>query len=283
VRDYKSLPDGRVQDRPGSGALSVFRKEIWGREGISRVWSSTTRADRSSRDASCSVFSDTRTRTRQPMEPFIHQPDGFGEQRVEFARSCRTARLLIVRHWICVARDRRMTEHGHARSSGGFRMAVTWFVFPERPRAELLLIDPYTFTEFEDAMLGILDTPAPPRDLRILIDRRRAARPTSSFVGCMVDFFRAHEAQLAGTRAAVLVSDTVLEALPDLRVGRFRIRTFHDATEAAEWLHPDADRRSTQHRTSVSDQAYRPPSAAARHLSRTSSVRPFARRSRTNT
>ena len=41
-------------------------------------------------------------------------------------------------------------------------MAVTWFVFPERPRAELLLIDPYTFTEFEDAMLDILDAPALP-------------------------------------------------------------------------------------------------------------------------
>ena len=77
---------------------------------------------------------------------------------------------------------------------------------PGRPRAELLLIDPYTFTEFEDAMLAILDAPALSRDLRILIDRRGAARPTSSFVGCMVNFFRAHEAQLAGTRAAVLVT-----------------------------------------------------------------------------
>ena len=72
-------------------------------------------------------------------------------------------------------------------------MAVTWFVFPGRPRAELLLIDPYTFTEFEDAMLDILNAPALSRDLRILIDRRRAALPTSSFVGCMVNFFRAHE------------------------------------------------------------------------------------------
>ena len=119
-------------------------------------------------------------------------------------------------------------------------MAVTWFVFPERPRAELMLIDPYTFTEFEDAMLAILDMPALPQDLRILIDRRSAARPTSSFVGCMVTFFRAHGARLAGTRAAVLVNHSVPEALPDLRVGRFRIRTFLEASEAAQWLHPDA-------------------------------------------
>ena len=162
-------------------------------------------------------------------------------------------------------------------------MAVTWFVYPGRPRAELLLIDPYTFTDFEDAMLDILKAPAQSRDLRIFIDRRRAARPTSSFVGCMVNFFRAHEEELAGIRAAVLVCDSVPEPLSDLRVGRFRIRTFHDATEAAEWLHPDADRVSMRDRAHVSDQTRTPSSVAARQLARSSSVNAFRPRSRTNT
>ena len=130
-------------------------------------------------------------------------------------------------------------------------MAVTWFVFPERPNAELLLIDPYTFTEWEEAMLAVMDMPALPQDLRIIIDRRSAARPTSSFVACMVNFFRAHEARLAGTRAAVLVSKSVTEALPDLRVGRFRIRTFQNAADAAEWLHPDADESADRLRVTV--------------------------------
>jgi hypothetical protein len=120
-------------------------------------------------------------------------------------------------------------------------MPATWFGFPGRPRAELTLIDPYTFTDWEDAMLAVLNTAASPQDLRLLIDRRGAARPSSTFVGYMVNFFRVHEARLAGTRAAVLVSNTVPEALPDLRVGRFRIRTFHDATEAVQWLDPDWD------------------------------------------
>jgi hypothetical protein len=120
-------------------------------------------------------------------------------------------------------------------------MAVTWFVLPERPKAELLLIDPYTFTEFEDAMLATLERSVVPQDFRILIDRRSAARPTSSFVACMVNFFRAHEARLAGTRAAVLISKSVPETLPDLRVGRFRIRAFDDSADAAQWLHPDAE------------------------------------------
>jgi hypothetical protein len=109
------------------------------------------------------------------------------------------------------------------------------------PRPELMLIGPNTFTEFEDGMLGILERSAVPEDFRILIDHRNAARPTSDFVGCMAKFFRAHEARLAGTRAAVLVSNSVPEALPDLRVGRFRIRTFHDAAEAVPWLDPDGD------------------------------------------
>ena len=118
-------------------------------------------------------------------------------------------------------------------------MAVTWSVSPGRSRAELTLIDPYTFTEWEDAMLAILETSALPEDLRLLIDRRGGARPTCTFVGCMVNFFRAHEARLAGTRAAVLVDNGVTEPLTDLRVGRFRIRTFRDAAEAVQWLDPD--------------------------------------------
>ena len=35
------------------------------------------------------------------------------------------------------------------------------------------------------------------------------------------------------------MSEGVTEPLADLRVGRFRIRTFVDAAEAAQWLGPD--------------------------------------------
>ena len=117
-------------------------------------------------------------------------------------------------------------------------MAVTRFGFPGRPRAELLLIDPYTFAEWEPRCSPSW-TRQLPEEFRIPIDRRDAPRPTSTFVGCMVNFFRAHEARLAGTRAAVLVDDGVTEPLTDLRVGRFRIRTFRDAAEAVQWLDPD--------------------------------------------
>ena len=113
-----------------------------------------------------------------------------------------------------------------------------------------MLIDPYTFTEWETAMLAVLDTSELPKDFRIFIDRRHAARPTSVFVANLMTFFAANEARFAGTRAAVLVSIGVVEPLADLRVGRFRIRTFHDATEAAEWLHPDPEYPSMHGRVS---------------------------------
>jgi hypothetical protein len=104
-----------------------------------------------------------------------------------------------------------------------------------------VLVDPYTFTEWEQGMLAILDARAVSEDLRLLIDRRGATRPTANFVGCMLCFLRTHEARLAGTRAAILVSNGVPEALPDLRVGRFRIRTFDNEAEAVQWLDPDGD------------------------------------------
>ena len=119
-------------------------------------------------------------------------------------------------------------------------MAVTWFALPDRPRVELMVIDPYTFREWEDAMLAAMDTAGLPEDLLLLIDRRNAAPPTNGFVKCMVDFFRAHEERLAGARAAVLVSKgDGTEPLFDLRVGRFRIRSFDDVTDAVHWLDPD--------------------------------------------
>jgi hypothetical protein len=109
-----------------------------------------------------------------------------------------------------------------------------------------MLTDPYTFSEFEDAMHAIVDRPLS-RDFRILIDRRRGGRFSDSFVSCAVNLFRAHEAHLAGTRAAVLVSKTVSVVLPNLRIGRFHLRAFPDAAEAEQWLHSGAD-SSSMHR-----------------------------------
>ena len=135
-------------------------------------------------------------------------------------------------------------------------MAVTWFVFPEQPKAELLLIDPYTFTEFEDAMLGVLETSGRARRLRISsIVERHTSDPRLR--GVHGELLRAHEANLAGTRAAVLISKGACEALPDLRVGRFRIRAFNDAADAAQWLHPVADAVS-MHEQPAGQQARNP-------------------------
>lgn len=151
---------------------------------------------------------------------------------------------------IGLAATEALPQVGHAdrprQSKLGYKlhMPVTCSVFPERARAELMVTDPYTFTDFRTAMRVILDTPVLPPHFRILIDRRSATRPTNSFVSCVVDFCRANEAHLAGMRAAALVSRSVPPFLPDLRVGRFRIRAFHEAAEAEQWLSSDAERPS---------------------------------------
>ena len=68
-------------------------------------------------------------------------------------------------------------------------MAVTWFALPNRPRVELMVIDPYTFREWEDAMLAAMERAELPEDLLLLIDRRGAARPTNGFVKAWWTFF----------------------------------------------------------------------------------------------
>jgi hypothetical protein len=100
-----------------------------------------------------------------------------------------------------------------------------------------MLIAPYTFAEWEDAMFAILRTPGFRDDLRLFVDPRGVARPTNDFVESLVDFFFIHEARLGGARAAVLVSNEVglapiPEPLIDLQVGRLRIRTFHQVGQA---------------------------------------------------
>ena len=52
-----------------------------------------------------------------------------------------------------------------------------------------MLTDPYTFTEFEDAMHAVVDRPVLSPHFRILIDRRGGGRFTNSFVSSAVRVF----------------------------------------------------------------------------------------------
>ena len=61
-----------------------------------------------------------------------------------------------------------------------------------------------------------------------------------SFVARIVNFF-APTKHAWPARAAVLIGKRAPDALSDLRVGRFRIRTFNDVADAAQWLHPIDD------------------------------------------
>ena len=122
-------------------------------------------------------------------------------------------------------------------------MSVTWWAFPAQARADVTLVEPYTFDEWESAMSGILETPDLQAEFCLLVDRRRSKPPSSDFVERMVKYLRDHEARLSRARAAVLVSSVAamaagraVETLTDLRVGNFRLRTFYGILEAEAWL-----------------------------------------------
>ena len=122
-------------------------------------------------------------------------------------------------------------------------MPVTWWAFPAQARAELTLVEPYTYDEWESALSGILATPDLPAEFCLLVDRRRSTPSSREFVERMVKYLRDHEARLARARAAVVVSSVAamaagraVETLTDLRVGTFRLRTFYGILEAEAWL-----------------------------------------------
>ena len=122
-------------------------------------------------------------------------------------------------------------------------MPVTWWAFPAQARAELTLVEPYTFDEWESALSGILDTPDLPAAFCLLVDRRRSNPSSGDFVERMGKYLRDHEARLARARAAVVVSGVAamaagraVETLTDVRVGTFRLRTFYGILEAEAWL-----------------------------------------------
>jgi hypothetical protein len=131
-------------------------------------------------------------------------------------------------------------------ASQSARVAFTRFDFPGRPTFELMLIAPYEFAEWEEAMFTILQASAWRQNLRLFVDPRGTARPTNDFVESLVQLFVVHRARLAGARAAVLVSNGAgigpgPEPLVNLQVGGSRIRTFHEIAPAALWLGPDVE------------------------------------------
>src|SRR4030081_2618235 len=87
-------------------------------------------------------------------------------------------------------------------------MPVTSSTDPARRFAIVTVTDPYTFEEWRTGVLTAAEE-VPYRDRRrILIHRRRSPPPTTAFVDLMIQFANEHAAEVASTRAAIVVADS---------------------------------------------------------------------------
>jgi SpoIIAA-like len=109
--------------------------------------------------------------------------------------------------------------------------------------AVIVYSDPYTMEQFEQVMAQILAHPISRPALRLLIDRRYCSAPLTDFVQRMVAYAEKHQVQLAGSRAAAVVSTDamygmgrMLEGLVEAKNLPHEVRTFRDWDEAERWL-----------------------------------------------
>jgi hypothetical protein len=127
-------------------------------------------------------------------------------------------------------------------------MPVATRVPPNSRFAIVSITDPYTVEEWRAAAIALIASDFCREHGRVLVDRRRAAAPTTAFVETMTHFLAAHRCALSGKRAAVVVADeaafgmsrmTELMAQPE--TPEVFIRTFRDYDAAVDWLSGDTD------------------------------------------
>ena len=120
-------------------------------------------------------------------------------------------------------------------------MPITWSVEPARRFILFTVVDPYTIDEWRDGMTAILESPAGRSPLKLLIDRRGTQSLTRETVEAFNRFFAEHRQDIAGVRAAIILSSGVYFEMARmlrsvLRIENTSVRTFRDYDEAVEWL-----------------------------------------------
>jgi hypothetical protein len=120
-------------------------------------------------------------------------------------------------------------------------MPITWRIESDARFVRMSIADPYTIDEWRDTVTTILESPAVDSPLRLLVDRRDTQSLTKATVEEINRFFAEHQQDLAGVRAAVLLSRGVYFEMARMlrtvvRIPNTSVRTFRDYDEAVEWL-----------------------------------------------
>jgi len=122
-------------------------------------------------------------------------------------------------------------------------MPIRWRFDTAGGFALMSVSDPYTIDEWRTAMTAILEAPVSRSHVAILVDRRDTQPLSTQSVEEMTRFLAEYQAELAGGRAAILVSDEanfgmgrMTQLRSRLEIPNTTIRTFRSYDEAIAWL-----------------------------------------------
>jgi len=122
-------------------------------------------------------------------------------------------------------------------------MPIRWRFDTAGGFALMSVSDPYTIDEWRTAMTAILEAPVSRSHVAILVDRRDTQPLSTQSVEEMTRFLAEYQGELAGGRAAILVSDEVnfgmgrmTQLRSRLEIPNTTIRTFRSYDEAIAWL-----------------------------------------------
>ena len=122
-------------------------------------------------------------------------------------------------------------------------MPIRWRFDTAGGFALMSVSDPYTIDEWRTAMTAILEAPVSRSHVAILVDRRDTQPLSTQSVEEMTRFLAEYQAELAGGRAAILVSDEVnfgmgrmTQLRSRLEIPNTTIRTFRSYDDAIAWL-----------------------------------------------
>ena len=121
-------------------------------------------------------------------------------------------------------------------------MPITWHEDAKHRWAVLVYSDPYTTSEWNLAIQGILEHPIA-ASRRLLVDRRDSTAPTSDFVRHLISFGERHGSQAVGARIALVASHSagygmarMTEILSEVKNLPITVRSFREYKDAEAWL-----------------------------------------------
>jgi hypothetical protein len=122
-------------------------------------------------------------------------------------------------------------------------MSVSTAADPSGRFQILTIHDVYSIDQWREAMDALLASPVFLATCAVVVDRRDAAPPTTSFVNHIIEFYGGHAERLGSARFAIATSDAAnfgMARMKEMKADRLNptlsIHAFHTYKEAVAWL-----------------------------------------------